>query len=164
MEVEILEVNSKKKKAALISKSTLNELPKIKDGWSFNWKKLFKIEGGEIYKLTLKTENPGVEGVMMLTIMYDEMVFMNNIEIAPHNIGSGGNYDNVAGCLIAFGCLMGLEWGRGNYYGFLTFDSKTELIPLYHEKYLADFAMGKRMFITPDNGLKLIKKYLNLDL
>ncbi len=164
MEIEILEVETQQKKAAEISKALFKELPKVKDGWNFNWRKLSKIEGGEVFKLTLKKENPGVEGIMMLTIMFEEMVFMNNIEIAPRNIGSNGKYENVAGCLIAYACLLGLEWGRGNYYGFLTFDSKTELIPLYHEKYLADFAMGQRMFITPGNGLKLIKKYLNIDL
>jgi len=44
--------------------------------------------------------------------------------------------------------------------GYLTFESKTKLIPLYQQKYGAILAMGQRMFIDPEMGLKLIDKYL----
>ncbi len=98
----------------------------------------------------------------MLSVMYEEMLYMNNIEVAPHNLGSDGKYDNVAGCLIAFGCLKSFELGKNTYKGYLTFESKTELIPLYQDKYGATLAMGQRMFIDPDTGLGLIDKYLTL--
>ena len=43
----------------------------------------------------------------------------------------------------------------------MTLESKTNLIPLYQNKYGATLAMGQRMFIDPDTGLELIDKYLN---
>ncbi len=89
------------------------------------------------------------------------MLYMNNVEIAPHNYGSKGNYENVAGCLIAFGCLKSFELGQNHYKGYLTFESKTELVDLYKKKYNATLAIGQRMFIEPQEGLKLIEKYLN---
>lgn len=97
----------------------------------------------------------------MLTLMNNEMLYMNNIEVAPHNLGSTGAYDNVAGCLIAFGCLKSFELGSNHYTGYLTFESKTALIPLYQKKYGATLAMGQKMYIAPQAGLTLIKKFLN---
>jgi len=52
--------------------------------------------------------------------------------------------------------------GKGNYLGFLSFDSKTELIELYQNKYGATFAMGNKMFFDPEAGKKLMKKYLGI--
>jgi len=63
-----------------------------------------------------------------LSIENGEMVYLNNIELAPHNIGGDKRYDYVAGCLIAYGCLYGHRNGVGNYKGFVCFDSKTALI------------------------------------
>ena len=93
--------------------------------------------------------------------MNDEMLYMNTIEVAPHNYGSNGKYENVAGCLIAFGCLKSFELGKNHYEGYLTFESKTELIQFYQKKYGASIAAGQRMFINPKAGLNLIEKYLN---
>ena len=101
-----------------------------------------------------------IEGVLMFSVMYEEMVYMNNIEIAPHNLGAKGKYDNVAGCLIAYGCLKSFELGKNTYRGYLTFESKSKLIPLYQNKYGATLAAGQRMFIEPEVGLELIEKYL----
>jgi len=161
MEVKILELRTEKERVGQISKAAFKELPIKKDGWQFNWKNLSKVEGGEIYKLTLRTESPDVEGVIMLTLMNDEMLYMNTVEVAPHNYGAKGKYENVAGCLIAFGCLKSFELSKNNYKGYLTFESKTELIELYHRKYGAVLVSGQRMFITPETGLELIEKYLN---
>jgi hypothetical protein len=41
----------------------------------------------------------------MLTLQSEEMIYLNNIEVAPHNYGSNGKYDHVAGCLISFAAL-----------------------------------------------------------
>ena len=135
-------------------------MPVKKDGWQFTWRTLYKTEGAEFYKLSLLSESTKVEGILMLSVMYDEMLYMNNIEIAPHNLGSNGKFDNVAGCLIAYGCLKSFEMGKNTYKGYLTFESKTKLIPLYQKKYGATLAVGQRMFIEPDVGLELIEKYL----
>jgi hypothetical protein len=137
-------------------------MPLKKDGWQFTWKKLAKIEGAQFYKITLKESPSKLEGLLMITLINDEMLYMNNLELAPHNYGSKGKYENVAGCLIAFACKKSFELGRGNYLGFLSFDSKTELISLYEEKYGAILAMGQKMFIDPGQGRKLMEKYLNI--
>ncbi|MEO0582047.1 MAG: hypothetical protein AAF135_07495 [Bacteroidota bacterium] len=68
---------------------------------------------------------------------------MNNIEVAPHNYGSNGRYENVAGALIAFACLQSIEKGKEPYEGYLTFESKTALIEFYINKYGATLAVGK---------------------
>lgn len=94
--------------------------------------------------------------------MNDEMLYMNNIEVAPQNYGSEGKYENIAGCLIAYACLKSIELGQKYYKGYLTFESKTKLIPLYEKKYKATLATGQRMFIEPKAGLELIEKYLKL--
>jgi hypothetical protein len=64
--------------------------------------------------------------------------------------------------LIAFACKKSFELGKGHYLGFLSFDSKTELISLYQDKYGATWAMGQKMFIGPANGKKLMEKYLGI--
>jgi len=162
MKVKILEKNTGIEKIAAIQLLIKKELPLKKDGWNFNWNQLFKIEGSLIYKIAIE-ETPGkIEGVVMLTLYNEEMLFMNNIEVAPHNIGKDKKYDNVAGCLLAFACKKSFELGIGNYQGFLTFDSKTELIELYHYKYGATLAMGNKMFFDVVVGKNLMKKYLGI--
>lgn len=160
MKVEILEVGTQKIINAEIIKATKKDVPLRKDGWQFTWRSLFKTEGADFYKIFQK--NPiSIEGILMLSMMNENMLYMNNIEIAPHNLGKDGRYDNVAGCLIAYGCLKSFELGQEGYKGYLTFESKTKLIPLYQEKYGATLTMGHRMYIDPDTGISLIKKYLN---
>jgi hypothetical protein len=162
MEIHLKEVSSGKLYEAQILESFPGEMPLKKDGWQFTWKKLAKIEGAQFYKITLKDSPSKLEGLLMITLINDEMLYMNNLELAPHNYGSKGKYENVAGCLIAFACKKSFELGRGNYLGFLSFDSKTELISLYEEKYGAIWAMGQKMFIDPGQGRKLMEKYLNI--
>lgn len=160
MRVKILEVKSQLKRDAIIERAKSNDMPKKKDSWQFTWRTLYKTEGAAFYKLSLTNTLKEIEGIVMLSVMYEEMLYMNNIEIAPHNRSSTGKFDNVAGCLIAYGCLKSFELGKNTYKGYLTFESKTELIPLYQKKYGATLAMGQRMFIEPDVGLNLIKKYI----
>ncbi|MBK8042604.1 MAG: hypothetical protein IPK21_08020 [Haliscomenobacter sp.] len=128
-----------------------------KNGWQFNWKDLGKTEGAEFYKLS-KINTPGeIEGMLMLTLLYEEMLFMNNIEVAPHNYGSKGKYEHVAGCLLAYGCYKSFELGKNAYVGYLSFTSKTELIELYEKKYGATHAMGQKMFFGPQSGRQLME-------
>ncbi len=140
------------------------DMPLKKAGWKFTWTSLYKTEGASFFKLVLAQSPAQVEGMLMLTLINGEMLFMNNIEVAPHNYGVKGKYGNVAGCLLAFACKKSFEWGKGHYMGFLSFDSKTELIPLYEEKYGATYAMGHKMFFTPEAGRKLMREYLKIEL
>lgn len=135
-------------------------LPLKKNGWKFNWKQLHKTEGSLFYMLSCIHTPEIVEGIIMLTLFNNEMLFMNNIELAPQNIGTNKMYENVAGCLLAYACRKSFEIGRGNYNGYLSFDSKTNLIELYQNKYGANLAMGNKMYFSPETGKNLMKKYL----
>ena len=133
-------------------------LPLKKDGWNFNWRQLSK--NGTIYVLRTIDSSENIEGALCLRNEY-EMLIMDALELAPHNTGRANKrYDYVAGCLIAFACRESFKI-QGEYQGFLTFVSKTNLIKWYSEKYGAELALGQRMFIDWENGEKLIDKYLN---
>ena len=160
MNVQILATRTNKKVLAKIEKAELSDMPAKRNGWQFTWKFLFKTEGSTIYKLTSEKSPATNEGLLMLSLMNEEMLYMNNIEVAPHNLGKTAEYDYIAACLIAFACWKSFETGQHSYKGYLTFESKSELIPLYEKKYGAILAKGRRMFIPPKTGLKLINKYL----
>ncbi len=149
---------------ALIVKAGTKDMPLKKDGWNFTWRSLSKTEGAMLYKL-ITVDNPErLQGMLMLTLIDEEMLFMNNIEVSPSNYRSEGKFENVAGGLIAYACYKSFELGKQHYLGYLTFDSKTKLIELYQNKYGATFAMGQKMFFDPQAGKALMKKYLSLNL
>ena len=149
---------------AMIVSASSADFPKKKDGWQFAWRSLGKTEGADFYKLVTVGSPTTIQGMLMLTLLYDEMVFMNNLEVAPHNYGNQGKYDHVAGGLIAFACYKSFEQGRNSYLGYLSFDSKTQLIDLYQRKYGATRAIGHKMCFDPEAGKNLMQKYLNLKL
>lgn len=164
VEIYLKEVETGKIHEGRIFESLPKEMPLKNGGWQFSWRKLAKVEGALFFKITLKNSPEEIEGLLMITLMNDEMLYMNNLEVAPHNYGSKGRYENVAGSLIAFACKKSFELGKGPYLGFLSFDSKPQLISLYQEKYAATLAMVQKMYIDPENGKKLMKKYLNIKL
>ena len=134
-------------------------MPLNKDGWNFNWNKLIKEKNTKTYVLKLKGNSNSVEGILQLRIE-NNMLIMDVIELAPHNIGSTNKkFDYVTGCLIAFACRESFKI-EGNYKGFLSFTSKTNLIDWYKKKYGATQVLGQRMYIDDIIGIKLIEKYL----
>lgn len=137
-------------------------LPLKKDGWNFNWRELHKTEGSQFYKIACIKTPKIIEGMLMLTLFNNEMLFMNNIELAPQNIGHNRKYENISGCLLAYACRMSFEIGRGHYNGYLSFESKTKLIELYENKYGATLAMGNKMYFSPEAGKILMKRYLQI--
>jgi hypothetical protein len=139
--------------------ASLKDMPMKKDGWNFNWRSTIRSKGGQTFVLRERFNSSIVHGVLQLKI-YEGMMIMDMIEIAPHNIGSKRKkYDRVAGILIAFACRESFKLDS-DYKGFLTFQSKTLLIELYQEKYGARLALGQRMYIEPEVGLNLINEYL----
>lgn len=157
--VYILDVINDKLVKAEIVVPEANEIPLKKDGWNFNWRELSKEKNSRMFVLKTIGLNPGVEGALQLQTE-NELLIMNVLEIAPHNIGrKNKKYDYVAGCLIAFACKESFKV-KSEYKGFLTFMSKTSLMKWYSKKYGADVALGQRMYIDSENGLKLINEYL----
>lgn len=163
MRVLLKELKNENNIEASIISAQKENLPTRKSGWQFTWKKLFQAEGAVCYKLSTVINPNRIEGMLMLTLVEDEMLFMNNIEVAPHNYGSTGQYENVAGCLLAFACYKSFELGKNHYLGYLSFDSKTQLIELYQSKYGATHARGQKMFFDPAAGKILMQKYLSID-
>jgi len=161
MEVWIIDTRSRKKVIGIISRAERKEMPLKKNGWQFNWRLLFNAEESEYYKLTLEDTPYQIEGIIMISLMNEEMVYLNNIEVAPHNLGTEGKYENVAGILLAYACIQAFEQGIGTYRGYLAFESKTKLILLYQNKYGATQAMGQKMFFDQRAGINLINKYIN---
>ena len=148
---------------ALILAANKGDMPAKRNGWQFTWKKLAKVEGARLFKIVTVDDQEEIEGVLMLTLLSEEMRYLNNIEVAPHNYGSDGKYRNVAGGLLAFACYQSFELGRNHYVGFLSFEGKTQLIKLCQNKYGATCAVGQKMFFDPTAGRKLMKKYLLID-
>lgn len=137
----------------------LEKLPLKLEGWKFDWNTLIKEKNTKTYILRLKNNPLNIEGIVQLKIELD-MLIMDLIEIAPHNYSSlNKKFDDVAGCLIAFSCRESFK-NKGDYKGFLTFTSKTNLIEWYKKKYGAVQALGQKMYIDSNIGLKLIEKYL----
>lgn len=155
----IKDVESGKKFEAKIRVAEVKDLPLKKDGWSFNWKTASKIPNSIIYVLTITDEKHTIQGALQL-INEDEMMAMELLEVHPQNLGTANKkYDRVAGCLIAFSCSESFR-NEGSYHGFLTFKSKTALIDIYKSKYGASQTIGSRMYIDPEQGIRLIKQYL----
>lgn len=132
-------------------------IPKKKDVWSFSWLKVYRKDPETIYAL-IEKRSKKLHGIIQL-IKDDGMLIMELVELAPFNLGSKREYENVAGCLIAFGCKESLKLNNA-YKGYLTFISKSSLVELYKTKYFATQTLGTRMYIDPLSGEKLINKYL----
>ena len=112
MKVLLQEVESGELIEAIISNASQKDMPARKNGWQFTWKKLGKTEGADFYKITTVGNPEEIEGMLMLTLINEEILYMNNIEVAPHNYGSNGKYSNVAGGLLAFACYK--SFGSAN--------------------------------------------------
>ncbi len=135
-------------------------MPSTSESWNFDWQEIFKRENTQTYVLTLNSEPTSIQGILHLKVQA-QMLIMDLIELAPHNIGrKNKKYNRVAGCLIAFACREAFKL-EGNYKGFLTFESKTKLIDWYIKNYNAKIAIGQKMCIEPMDGKELINAYLN---
>ncbi len=158
MKVKIYDNSRKKNIVGYISLAEKKELPKTK--WKFNWSSLCTKES-LIFKLEYEEE---IQGLLKMTKVDEGYYEMSNLELSPMNYGSNGKMSNVAGCLIAYGCLLTFQFNQGNYKGHLAFTSKGKLIQHYEKYYYAELVYREKMIIFPVNGKKLIQKYLNLEI
>lgn len=158
MKVKLYDNARKKNIVGTISKAYKKELPNTK--WNFDWKSL-QSKNSQIFKLEYEDE---IQGLLRMTQVDQGYYEMSNLELAPINYGSKGKINNVAGCLIAYGCLLSFQLNQGNYKGHLAFTSKGELIPHYEKYYYAELVYREKMIIFPPSGKRLIKQYLNLEI
>jgi len=131
------------------------DLSKIKKGWKFDWSKEFL--NGKVYKLVI-THSPDVIQGLISVMDYNDHIFMNLVETAPHNYGKNKVYEGVLGNLVAFACKYSFDMG---YDGFVAFESKTKLIEHYKKVLKAKIITNRRMMIEPPDAKILIDKYFN---
>lgn len=142
-------------------------LPSVADGWRFNFKKHAKKKGFQTYVLTCVETPDSIEGCLIFQMRGKVEPYMAFIEIAPYNKGKNRKYDNVAGCLIAYGCRLSFIHGEGPYLGWLCFDvleenkaDERKLMAMYCKKYGALKFGETTMVISPEAGEQLINEFL----
>lgn len=158
VKVKLYDNHRKKRIVGIISNALKKELPGKTSSWKFNWKSLYS-QNCLIFKLSYEDE---LQGLMKMTRVDEGYYEMSNLELSPENYSSNGKLRNVAGCLIAYACLLSFSLNKGNYIGYLAFTSKGELISHYEEHYYAELVFREKMIIFPKNGKRLIEKYLEL--
>lgn len=122
--------------------------------FKFDW----RIEShNEVYKIYLLDAEDEILGLMSLVDYPTEYrIHLNLIETAANQRGKVKTIENIAGCLLAFGCQVAFTRG---YYGFLSLQPKTKLISLYQERYGFQ-QFGRLLAVEGKSSRSLIQKYL----
>jgi len=147
--------DSFKTDVSLVTKDEIKGITK-RNSWTFDWKTELKAPEKEVYKLTI-SGSTNIQGLISITFR-DDHVYMHLIESAPFNKGRNKIYLGVPGNLVAFACRVSFQRGGG---GYLSFNSKTQLIDHYVKTLGAAHFGGTLMVITPETALKLTDKYFN---
>jgi len=138
----------------VVNKEDIKTVAK-KNGWNFNWNAELKMKDRKVYKLTIKDNPKIIQGLASIS-NYNDHFYLHLVESAPFNLGKNKLYEGVPGNLFAFTCKQ--SWDKG-YEGFVSFQSKTQLIEDYEKSLGAIHIGGHKMVIFPQAALKLIRKY-----
>jgi len=122
--------------------------------FNFDWHKEKEFS---VYKIRVISEHEILGLISIEDIAKELRVHIRLIENSNDNKGKGKKYDFVAGCLLAYACKIAFE---NNYSGFVSLKPKTELIPLYKNKY-GFKEMGNLLFTELENSENLLKKYIS---
>lgn len=126
-----------------------------KKDWDFDWISEIKDSSKFVYKLNTINNPDIIHGLLSLTDK-DDHIFMDLIENAKFNKGSGKLYTGVAGNLVAFACKKSFENG---YDGVVSFIAKTQLIEHYKHTLGAKLFGENRMYIDTKESIILTNKY-----
>jgi hypothetical protein len=126
-----------------------------KTHWIFDWKAEIVDSAKEVYKLTTINNPTIIHGLISLTDKGDH-IFMNLIENAKFNKGSGKLYRGVAGNLVAFACKLSFD---NNYDGIVSFIPKTQLIEHYKNTLGAKLFGKNMMYIDTKEAMILVNNY-----
>lgn len=149
--------DSIKTEVSLVTKTDLKLITKSR-GWLFNWKYEFNQINREVYKLTILGQPDIIQGLMSFTVKSDH-VYIYLLESASYNIGKDKIYEGVPGNLVAYACKLSVQIGGE---GFVSFESKTELINHYINS-LGAYNFGGRLMIIDDKAARrLIDKYIKV--
>ncbi len=123
--------------------------------WQFNWLKEVGLKGREVLQLNT-TDNPQIVHGLISLENRPGHIFMHLIESAPFNKGKQKAYLGVAGNLVAAACKRAFELG---HEGYVSFDSKTNLVDHYKLTLKATQISGSRMYIGTPAATALVKRY-----
>ncbi len=107
--------------ASIIQGAKLN-LPDIQMGWRFNFTKHSKGKNTFTYALVTKLNPDVIQGCLIYKMLNNQEPYMAYLELAPHNKGIMKEFQDIAGCLIAFACRLSFKLGEGDFKGWLAFD------------------------------------------
>lgn len=132
-----------------------NELSDIleENNFEFDWQQKTEYD---LYALKI-LDNKNTVGLMALKDVKDELrIEIILLESSKDNIGATKNYDNIAGCLIAWACRLAFIRG---YFGFVSLIPKTRLIEYYKNAYGFE-QFGRQLAVDTEQSYLLIKQYL----
>lgn len=147
--------DSFKTEIILLSKADSKNIRKA--DWLFDWKAELKKEESSVYKLVIVNNQPIIQGLISLQDKGDH-IFMALIESAKFNRGRHKLYLGVPGNLVAYACKLSFEKG---YAGYVSFESKSSLIPHYQNSLGAHVLFRNIMAIDTRAAQKLITRYFN---
>lgn len=142
--------------AIVIGELTATDISKIRrsKAFIFDWE---LEQSTELYKLYLKDDESQILGLLSLKDYPEELrIHINLIEVIKSQVGKTKTLDNIAGCLIAYACV--LAFNRG-YEGFVSLQPKTRLIDLYQDKY-GFRQFGRLLAVEYEISKQLIDKYI----
>jgi len=140
--------------ATKVLPANLKELRLLGGGWLFDWAQ--ESLNFDVHKLVTLENQDEIQGLVSLQIKKG-FVYVSLVESAPHNRNKEKVNDGVGGNLFAFACKLSKEKGFG---GFVTFESKTELMGYYAKNFGAKpIGNSNRMFIDEAAAEKLIATY-----
>ncbi len=126
-----------------------------KKDWLFNWESEAKLKDQKVYKLVIIDNPTIIQGLISLQDRKDH-IFMTLIESNKFNRGNKKIYLGVPGNLVAFACKISFDKG---YSGYVSFESKTNLIAHYKKELKAHLLFGNFMAIDSKSAAKLIELY-----
>jgi hypothetical protein len=168
MRVKILRIEDNEFVEAIVEEGKKVKLPSLQEGWRFNFTKYCKMKGASTFALITEETPSIIEGCLIYKMKNEHEPYMAFIEIAYHNQGKQKKYALVAGCLIAFACMLSYQFGEGPFKGWLAFDvleetsvKQNKLMSHYSTHYKAQrIANSTTMIIAPKDGELLIQEFL----
>ena len=153
--MRLLRVQTGEEFEAEIRRVKVGELSEIDASgrFGFEWK---RERGNEVFKISPFDDDEILGLISMVEFPGEERVHIRLIENSIENTGSSKKVDWIAGCLFAYAVQFSVDLG---YDGFVSLIPKTELIPLYKNKYGFQMA-GRNMALFGKPAFYLMNKYL----
>lgn len=121
--------------------------------FGFDWS---KEKDYDVYQIRF-VSGEDILGLISLEDVPKELrIFIRLIEVSKENQGVDKEYENIAGCLISYACMIAFE---RDYEGFVSLIPKTELIEHYRNRY-GFVEGGVHMYLEGERAEVLIEKYL----